>query len=147
MISKRFILRASATLALALAGAPTLCADTYTIDWWTTAPSATMSGGGWEVSASVGQPEAGQPMSGGDWTVAGGFWVAPSGPQLRPGDLNCDGIVDFDDINPFILALSDPVAYQAAYPNCTVQNGDCNGDTYVDFDDINPFIVILSGGG
>jgi hypothetical protein len=63
------------------------------------------------------------------------------------GDLNCDGIVDFGDINPLILALSDPVAYGAAYPNCNFLNGDCNGDGYVDFDDINPFVAILSGGG
>jgi hypothetical protein len=63
------------------------------------------------------------------------------------GDLNCDGIVDFADINPFVLALSNPAAYQAAYPNCNFLNGDCNGDGYVDFADINPFVVILSGGG
>jgi hypothetical protein len=62
------------------------------------------------------------------------------------GDLNCDGIVDFDDINPFVLAISDPVAYAAAYPDCDILAGDCNGDGYVDFDDINPFVVLLSGG-
>jgi hypothetical protein len=62
-----------------------------------------------------------------------------------PGDLNCDGGVDFDDIYPFVLALSDPAAYQAAYPNCNITNGDCNGDGLVDFDDINPFVALLSG--
>jgi hypothetical protein len=63
------------------------------------------------------------------------------------GDLNCDGVVNFDDINPFVLALSDPAGYQAAFPNCHILNGDCNGDGYVDCDDINPFVAILSGGG
>ena len=62
------------------------------------------------------------------------------------GDLNCDGVVNFDDINPFVLALSDPAGYQAAFPNCHILNRDCNGDGYVDFDDINPFVAILSGG-
>jgi hypothetical protein len=66
--------------------------------------------------------------------------------STTPGDLNCDGIVDFDDINPFVLALSSPEAYNNAYPNCNFLNGDCNGDTIVDFDDINPFVALLSGG-
>jgi hypothetical protein len=64
-----------------------------------------------------------------------------------PGDLNCDGVVDFDDINPFVLALSDPTGYYAAYPLCNWLNGDCNGDGLVDFDDINPFVALLSGYG
>jgi hypothetical protein len=64
---------------------------------------------------------------------------------LVPGDLNCDGVVDFEDINPFVLAISDPAGYHAAYPNCHLLNGDCNGDGFVDFDDINPFVTILSG--
>ncbi|MEW6249435.1 MAG: matrixin family metalloprotease [Planctomycetota bacterium] len=62
----------------------------------------------------------------------------------RPGDLNCDGAVNFDDINPFVLALSDPAGYATAYPNCNIMNGDCNGDGRVDFDDINPFVALLT---
>ncbi|MEW6249246.1 MAG: FG-GAP-like repeat-containing protein [Planctomycetota bacterium] len=68
--------------------------------------------------------------------------VNPSG--LRPGDLNCDGAVNFDDINPFVLALSDPAGYAAAYPNCNIHNGDCNGDGVVNFDDINAFVALLA---
>lgn len=63
---------------------------------------------------------------------------------VHPGDLNCDGVVDFDDISPFVLALSDPAGYTAAYPNCNVLNGDCNGDGFVDFNDINSFVTLLS---
>ncbi len=62
----------------------------------------------------------------------------------QPGDLNCDGLVTFDDINPFVLALSSPAGYQAAFPNCNILNGDCNGDGLVDFDDINAFVALLS---
>jgi hypothetical protein len=61
------------------------------------------------------------------------------------GDLNCDGAVNFGDINPFVLALSDPEAWQQQYPNCNILNGDCNGDGLVSFDDINPFVALLSG--
>ncbi len=63
-----------------------------------------------------------------------------------PGDLDCSGAVDFDDINPFVLALSTPAGYAAQYPECNILNGDCDSDGDVDFDDINPFIAILSGG-
>jgi hypothetical protein len=62
------------------------------------------------------------------------------------GDLNCDGAVNFDDINPFVQALSDPVGYAVDHPYCDIATGDCNGDGVVTFDDINPFIAILSGG-
>jgi hypothetical protein len=62
------------------------------------------------------------------------------------GDLNCDGVVNFDDINPFVLGLSDPLEYETAYPNCDVLHGDCNGDGGVNFDDIDPFVALLSGG-
>jgi hypothetical protein len=60
------------------------------------------------------------------------------------GDLNCDGAVNFDDINPFVLALSDPVAYQQAFPNCPFAKRDINGDGTFDFDDINGFVAVLS---
>jgi hypothetical protein len=60
------------------------------------------------------------------------------------GDLNCDGSVGFGDINPFVLILTNPDAWQAAYPGCPVLNGDSNGDGAVDFGDINPFVALLS---
>ena len=63
----------------------------------------------------------------------------------QPGDLNCDGAVTFDDIDPFVLALSNPAGYAAAYPGCLLLNGDCNSDGVVSFDDIDPFVALLSG--
>lgn len=61
------------------------------------------------------------------------------------GDLNCDGDVDLADINPFVMALADPVRYAQRYPGCYIQNGDLNQDELVDFGDINPFIDRLLG--
>ncbi len=120
----------------------------FTLDWWTIAGGGDLwtTGGGFELSGTIGQPTAGTVLTGGNFTLAGGFWPGAA-PGVTPGDLNCDGIVNFDDINPFVLALSDPAGYHAAYPNCDILNGDCDGDGDVDFDDINPFIAILSGGG
>jgi len=66
-------------------------------------------------------------------------------PQDLKGDLDCDGDVDFDDINPFILALSGQTAYLAQYPDCNWLNADCNADGNVDFDDINALVALLEG--
>lgn len=60
------------------------------------------------------------------------------------GDLNCDGNVDFGDINPFVLALTNPTGYQVAFPSCNIMNADINQDGRVDFGDINPFIRLLT---
>jgi pimeloyl-ACP methyl ester carboxylesterase len=64
---------------------------------------------------------------------------------LLPGDLNCDGTVDFGDINPFVLALSNLSGYATTYPQCDILNGDINADGLPDFGDINPFVALLTG--
>jgi len=66
--------------------------------------------------------------------------------RVHPGDVNCDGTVDFADINPFVLALTDPAGYAAAYPECTIFNADAKGDGYVDFRDIVFFVRLLTDG-
>jgi hypothetical protein len=60
------------------------------------------------------------------------------------GDLNCDGTVNFGDINPFVKALSDPAGYAATYPDCPLSNRDINGDGVFDFGDINPFVALFT---
>ena len=66
-------------------------------------------------------------------------------PAFDPGDLNCDHAVDFGDINPFVLTLTDPAGYAALYPDCDINLADINGDGSVDFGDINPFVNLLTG--
>jgi len=53
--------------------------------------------------------------------------------QLRyaPGDLNCDGDVDPFDIDPFVLALTDPAGYASGLSGCNGQNADANDDGLV----------------
>jgi hypothetical protein len=65
---------------------------------------------------------------------------------VRVGDANCDGVVDFRDINAFVLALSVPADYVTQYPDCNFLNSDCNQDGVVDFRDINAFVPLLGGG-
>ncbi len=62
-----------------------------------------------------------------------------------PGDLNCDGAVNAFDIDPFVLALSDPAAYAALHPDCNRQLADCNGDGLVNAFDIDAFVLLLTG--
>ena len=64
----------------------------------------------------------------------------------RYGDLNCDGDLDGFDIQPFVLALTDPAAYGAAHPGCDPLLADCNGDGVVDGFDIQPFVALLTEG-
>ncbi|MCH8805051.1 MAG: S8 family serine peptidase [Planctomycetes bacterium] len=62
------------------------------------------------------------------------------------GDMNCDGAFNGADIDPFFLALGDPAAYMAAFPNCDILQGDMNGDGLVNGGDIDPFFQCLGGG-
>ncbi|MGE0481465.1 MAG: hypothetical protein AB7Q17_13435 [Phycisphaerae bacterium] len=65
--------------------------------------------------------------------------------QNLPGDMNCDGVVNNFDIDPFVLALTDPAAYAAAFPDCDINNADVNDDGDVNNFDIDPFVVLLTG--
>ncbi len=60
------------------------------------------------------------------------------------GDLNCDGLVDFGDINPFVLRLTDPAGYRLTFPDCPDAHGDINRDGVVDSGDINPFVRLMT---
>ena len=60
------------------------------------------------------------------------------------GDLNCDGAVNTFDIDPFVLALTNPSAYTAAHPDCPITNADANGDGDVNAFDIDPFVLLLT---
>ena len=61
-----------------------------------------------------------------------------------PGDLNCDGLVNSFDIDPFVLALADPAGYALAHPECDRMLADVDGDGAVNVFDIDPFVVLLT---
>ncbi len=62
-----------------------------------------------------------------------------------PGDFNADGVVDTQDINPFILALTQPSAYESTY-GASPDAYETNGDGVLNTQDINSFIALLTGG-
>ena len=65
---------------------------------------------------------------------------------FQPGDVNCDGAVNTFDIDPFVLALTDPLGYAEQFPACSVLLADINGDGYVNTFDIDPFVSCLTVG-
>jgi hypothetical protein len=51
-------------------------AQTYTIDWYKIAGGGgTSANGSYQVTGTIGQPEASGEMSGGNYSVTGGFWA------------------------------------------------------------------------
>ena len=53
-----------------------LCAQPYSVDWYKIAGGGgTSSNGTYQVSGTIGQPDASGAMSGGNYSVTGGFWA------------------------------------------------------------------------
>lgn len=63
------------------------------------------------------------------------------------GDMDWDDDVDFDDINPFVLGLTDPIAYENQFGVSPEVKGDIDGDGDQDLGDIGPFKELLAQNG
>ncbi len=70
--------------------------------------------------------------------------VPDSSPTLFLGDLNCDGLINNGDIDPFVLALTDTAAYVLIFPDCDPYLADCNDDGWINNADIDPFVELLT---
>ncbi len=66
--------------------------------------------------------------------------------RIVRGDTNCDGVVNNFDIDSFVMKLTNPAAYSAAFPACDPLNADMNRDGRVDNFDIDPFVACLTAG-
>ena len=74
-----------------------VAAQSYSIDWYKIAGGGgTSTGGTYQVSGTIGQPDASGPMTGGNYSITGGYWsmiqviqepgvprllIVPSGPN------------------------------------------------------------------
>ena len=100
---------------------------------------------GWTLTNAAGRNTAGQIAATGQQGAGPAHALVLT--PVRLGDLNCDGSVNFGDINPFVLHLANFSTWQATYPGCPPESGDINWDgTYSSFGDINPFVALLSRG-
>jgi hypothetical protein len=59
------------------------------------------------------------------------------------GDLNCDGIVNADDVGPLALALVDEAAYFNENSDCSELTGDVDGNGEFDARDLALFVRVL----
>lgn len=76
------------------------------------------------------------------------FSVTPA-PAVCAGDANCDGIVNWRDIDFFVGAMNDNMAaWEALFapgtPACTFANNDANSDGTVNWRDIDPFVGLIN---
>lgn len=84
-----------------------------------------------------------------DYALLADNWTGPpaTAPLLAAcvarGDANCDGVADFFDIDPFILALFEPTTYAVTYCGGLITGADINCDLIVDFFDIDAFLDCL----
>ena len=95
-----------ATLAaLIIATLAPAVGDDFAIDWWTIDGGGEMwcTDGDYELSGTIGQPDAGAVMTGGDFELTGGFWPIAT-VQFCPGDIDGDGDTDHSDLGALLAA-------------------------------------------
>ena len=97
------------------------------------------TGAGFELSGTIGQPDAGKMTSGdGEFELTGGFWFGEP-----PDDCNSDGWVNLIDYDDFDECLSGPDG-GLPLPECNCF--DVDGDDDVDLSDIHRFQHAFTGG-
>ena len=92
-------------------------------------------------SGTLGLWRAGTPAS-----VSFAVALPSAPPAPTPGDLNCDTLINNSYIDAFVLALTNPPGYFAAFPNCNIMNADANGDGILNNFDIDTFVTLLNQG-
>ena len=122
-------------LVLALAPSP-LIAD-YSIDWWTIDVGGVMSstGGSYELSGTIGQPDAGGPLTGGDFELVGGFWPGAAAEPFCFGDLNGDGFINISD-------LAQLLGHYGMTSGAVYEDGDMDEDGDVDLSDLAALLSV-----
>jgi len=116
--------------------APAALAQQLSIDWFTIDSGGAMfttdgQPNGFELSGTIGQPDAGVAMTGAGFELVGGFWpgaALPSAPCF--GDVDGDNQVSLTD-------LSIQLANFGLTSGATLEDGDLDGDGDVDLSDLS----------
>ena len=134
---KNTIIRSS--LFWALLGVATTAGQDFDLSWHTIDGGGKISstGGGFELSATIGQADAGTVMTGGGFQLTGGFWF-----EQPPGDCNATGIADLLDHADFADCLTGPGG-GLPMPDCNCF--DVDGDDDADLLDFAELQVALGG--
>jgi len=113
-------------------------ADDFAIDWWTIDGGGDMwtTGGEFELSGTIGQPDASTTvMTGGDFELAGGFWAGAAEDEFCFGDLDGDNDVDLAD-------LAQLLGNYGMTSGATYEDGDLDGDGDVDLADLAALLAV-----
>jgi hypothetical protein len=95
----RFTLPAAMVLVILALGLASPLRDDFTLDWYTVDGGGDMwtTGGDFELSGTVGQPDASTTvLTGGDYELAGGFWTPFAGrvQPVPPSALEADDVLE-----------------------------------------------------
>ncbi len=115
------------TLAILCCAAPILQAQSgggyeFTRSTMDSGGAMRSTGGAFEVSGTIGQPDAGA-MIGGDFGITGGFWFA-----IPVGDCDDDGLVGAGDDVRSITNCADGPGSALAPAECACSDFDRDGD-------------------
>ena len=124
-------------VVLALVLFPAVTHGDYSIDWWTIDSGGEMwtTGGTYELSGTIGQPDAGAVMTGGTFELVGGFWPGAAADEFCFGDLNYDGFVNLSDLAQLLGSYG--TSSGAVY-----EDGDLDGDGDVDLADLAALLSV-----
>ncbi len=138
------ILFAIGVLVCGLLGYGVAPRDTYELDWCTLDGGGQMwcAGGEYEMSGTIGQPDAGTALTGGDFRLVGGFWAFASA-STPPAGGDCDGDedVDIDDFDTFDGCMVGPDIDRSTLCACA----DLDDDGDVDLADAAMFQSAFTG--
>ncbi len=130
--------RLALTISIAVLSATGGAAQDFTLDWWTIDGGGEMwtTGGDFELSGTIGQPDASTTsMSGGDFELAGGFWAGAAEDEFCYGDLDGDNDIDLAD-------LAQLLANYGTTSGAVYEDGDLDVDGDVDLADLAGLLAV-----
>jgi hypothetical protein len=109
-------------------------AQSYTVDWYKiSGGGGTSTGGTYQVTGTIGQPDASGAMNGGNYSVTGGFWAlisvvqTPGAPTLYISGSGTNVTVYWQDVSGWNLIqsgnLTTPVGSWSTSSSPTLTNG------------------------
>jgi len=97
-------------------------AQSYTIDWYKIAGGGgTSTGATYQVTGTIGQPDAGGAMTGGNYSLTGGFWSliavaqTPGAPTLYIGQTGSTVTVYWQNVSGWTLQQNNNLATPASW--------------------------------
>ncbi len=113
-------------------------AQPFTLNWYTIdGGGGTSTGGTFELSGTIGQPDASGALTAGSFELTGGFWadLGTGGPCSDADFVEPFGVLDFFDVLEFLGAFA-----------AMESSADMNNDTVHDFFDVQLFLQAFSMG-